>query len=307
MDLAPIAFFAYKRPEHTLKALSSLSECDLAKESKLYIFCDGVKSADDRERVLQVREVVRSQQWCGEVERIERDANMGLAKSIISGVTTLCEQYGKVIVLEDDLLLHPGFLEYMNKALKLYENEEKVMQISGHMFPANFQCETDCFFLPSITTWGWATWQRAWQHLDRSLAGYEQLKKNRKLRYKFDLNGSYYYYYLLESLIAGKIDAWGIIWYLSFFMREGLTLYPIYSLVDNIGWDGSGTHCGNNSIPIAEPPENFMVLTYPDRIEETPDKKLVFQGIAKANNENPWTRLKKRLRIRTRLREMLKK
>lgn len=306
MDLAPIAFFVYKRPEHTLRALSSLAQCHLAQESKLYIFCDGIKSPSDRDRVMEARTVVKSQQWCGEVEILEREKNIGLAKSIIAGVTELSNQYGKVIVLEDDLLLHPQFLEYMNHALERYQNEERVMQISGHMFPADFSCDTDSFFLPSITTWGWGTWQRAWQHLDPKLTGYDLLKKNRKLRYQFDLNNSYFYFELLEDLIAGKIDAWGIMWYLSVFMQEGLTLFPRYSLVDNIGRDGSGTHCGNQAIPVAKPPDNFQVLTYPKNIQVTPEKALVYQGIAKANNENPWTRFKRKVRIRSRLRALLK-
>ncbi|MDJ1184821.1 sugar phosphate nucleotidyltransferase [Roseofilum casamattae] len=307
MDLAPIAFFAYKRPEHALRALSSLAECDLARESKLYIFCDGIKVPGDRDRVMAAREVVKSQQWCGEVEILEREENIGLAKSIISGVTKLSDKYGKVIVLEDDLLVHPKFLQYMNHALEKYQDRERVMQISGHMFPADFPCETDSFFLPSVTTWGWGTWQRAWKYLDPKLTGYDRLKKSRELRYQFDLNNSYYYYELLEDLIAGKIDAWGIVWYLSVFMQDGLTLFPKYSFIDNIGWDGSGTHCGDETIPIAEPPKNFQVKTYPERIEVTPYKKLVYQGIAKANNENYWTRFKRKVRIRSRLRALLKR
>ncbi|MDJ1175489.1 hypothetical protein [Roseofilum capinflatum] len=307
MDLAPIAFFAYKRPEHTLKALSSLSKCDLAKDSKLYVFCDGAKCAEDMESVLKVREVAKSQLWCGEVEIIEQEKNMGLARSIISGVTNLCQESGKVIVLEDDLLLHPCFLEYMNTGLNLYENEKQVMQIGGHMFPANFKPETDSIFLPYITSWGWATWERAWNYFDPNLSGYPELKNNRKLRYKFDLDGSYYYFSLLEGFMNGKVDSWAIVWYLSVFMQEGLTLFPVYSLVDNIGFDGSGIHCKQKNLPVARPPKGFRVRTYPNEIKESIYKKKVFRGYAKGQNHNLWTRLRRKLQVRTRLKKLLKR
>lgn len=243
MALAPIAFFAYKRPDHTLKALTSLSQCKLAEESKLYIFCDAAKSPQDQESVQRVREVVRSQQWCKEVEIINRESNLGLANSIISATTSLCEQFGRVIVLEDDLIVSPYFLEYMNDALTLYESNPKVMQISGYMFPVDIESDSDAIFLPFPTTWGWATWQRSWKYFNRQMSGYEQLKKDKKLRKKFNLEGSYNYFKILKYQIEGKVDSWGIHWYLNVFMAGGLTLYPVQSLVKNVGFDGSGTNC----------------------------------------------------------------
>jgi hypothetical protein len=241
---APIVFFAYKRPDHTQQALQSLARNEGAQESELFIFCDAPKRAEDEEAVRQVREVIRTQQWCGKVHIIERETNMGCAKSIISGVTEICEKYGRVIVLEDDLVLSPFFLDYMNRALDLYEDNPQVMQISGHMFPVILDVETDAVFMPFTTSWGWATWQRSWKYFDPDMSGYAQLKSDKNLRYKFDLNSSYPYFKMLEEQIDGKIDAWCIRWYLSLFMLQGLTLYPTQSLVGNLGLDGSGTHCG---------------------------------------------------------------
>jgi len=248
MKLAPIAFFAYKRPEHTRKSLESLSQNEGAESSDLFIFCEGAKRIEDEEAVRQVRQVVRSKQWCRNVHVIEHEKNMGCANSIIYGLTKICEEYGSVIVVEDDLLLSPYFLHYMNSALELYKNEQKVMQISGHMFPVKFaSSQEDSIFLPFTTSWGWATWQRAWQHFDPDMKGYEQLKLNKNKRYKFDLNGSFAYFNMLEYQLTGEIDAWDIRWYLSTFMLDGLTLFPKKSLVANIGFDGSGTHCGESS------------------------------------------------------------
>ncbi len=248
MQLSPIAFFAYKRPEHTKKSLESLSKNEGAEYSDLFIFCEGAKCNGDEEAVRQVREIVRSKQWCRNVQIIEQDKNMGCANSIIFGVTKVCDEYGSVIVIEDDLIVSPCFLHYMNLALNLYRNESKIIQISGHMFPVKFSSsQEDCVFLPFTTSWGWATWQRAWQYFDLDMKGYEQLKSNKNKRYKFNLNNSFDYFNMLESQLTGKIDAWDIRWYLSTFMLNGLTLFPKKSLVSNIGFDGSGTHCGVSS------------------------------------------------------------
>jgi hypothetical protein len=267
MKLSPIAFFAYKRPEHTRKSLESLSRNEGAESSDLFIFCEGAKRFEDEEAVRQVRQVVRSKQWCKNVHIIEHEKNMGCANSIIYGVTKICEEYGSVIVVEDDLLLSPYFLHYMNSALELYKNEQKVMQISGHMFPLKFtSSQEDSIFLPFTTSWGWATWQRAWHHFDPEIKGYEQLKLNKNNRDKFDLNGSFAYFDMLESQLTGKIDAWDIRWYLSTFMLDGLTLFPKKSLVANIGFDGSGTHCGKSSSLDGEMTQ-YKILSMPKTVK----------------------------------------
>jgi hypothetical protein len=170
--------------------LESLARNERAAESELFIFCDAPKRQEDQESVKQVREVVRSKKWCGTVNIIERETNLGLANSIIRGVTDLCDEYGSVIVIEDDLILSPFFLDYMNKALNLYKDAHHVMQISGYMFPVKLELETDAIFLPFPTSWGWATWQNSWKYLDLSMSGYEKLKGESLLRYKFDLDGN---------------------------------------------------------------------------------------------------------------------
>jgi hypothetical protein len=246
--LAPIALFTYNRTEHTLKTLAALSQNIHARESDLFIFCDGAKHVEDEESVRRVRDVVKSQQWCGNVRVIERSTNWGLANSIISGVTELCSEFGKVIVLEDDLVTSPYFLEYMNRSLELYTEDPQVMQVSGHMFPLDDKVSTKAVFLPFTTSWGWATWDRAWQSFDPSAGHYASLDRNKQLQRKFNLNGSYPYFKMLENQMQGKINSWAIRWYLSVFMAEGLTVYPTKSLVSNIGFDGSGTHCGNSDI-----------------------------------------------------------
>lgn len=296
MSLAPIAFFAYKRPEHTKKSLESLAKNHGAESSELFVFCDGIKKPEDSEAIQQVRDVVRSQQWCGQVHIIEQEQNMGLAKSVIHGVTDLCSKYGRVIVLEDDLILSPFFLEYMNKSLELYEKDPEIIQISGHMFPVKLASDNDAMFLPFTTSWGWGTWQRAWKHFDSEMSGYKLLSNNRQLKYKFNLNNSYPYFEMLESQINGNIDSWAIRWYLSTFIIEGLTLYPIRTLVENIGFDGSGTHCGESS-PLNIEINQDKILSMPTEIKvDHKTMNLVYKYLRQQNQQfNLLQRIQKKL------------
>lgn len=245
---APIAFFAYKRPKHTLAALSALKTNPLAERSTLYIYCDGPKSSDDLPAVTAVRQVVRSETWCQTVHIIEREHNLGLANSVIAGVTELTARYGSAIVLEDDLIVASGFLDYMNQALDRYRNEPKVMQVSAYMLPVPTPNGADALFLPFTTSWGWATWQRAWQHFDPEMTTYRKIAESKELCRRFDLEGSFPYSMLAERQRQGLIDSWAVRWYLTTFGQEGLTLYPAHSMVRNAGFDGSGTHCDSSAM-----------------------------------------------------------
>jgi hypothetical protein len=241
-NLAPIAIFAFKRPQHTARTLAALARNPEFLQSPLYIFCDGARRPDEAAAVEATREAVRAIEHPNKVI-VEAERNKGLANSIIHGVGHLCDSYGRVIVVEDDLVVSECFLHYMNGALDRYANDERVMQISGHMFPVSLEDRGESVLLPFITSWGWATWQRAWHSFDPNMQGYESLKSSRALRHKFDLDGAFPYYSMLNRQRRGEIDSWAIRWYLTCFQRGGLTLYPTSSLVDNIGFDGSGTHC----------------------------------------------------------------
>lgn len=242
--LAPIVLFVYNRPQHTRRTVEALRANILAKESDLIVYSDAPRMKDHVGRVSEVRDYVRQIEGFRSVTVIERHTNFGLARSIIDGVTEIVDKYGRVIVLEDDLVTSPSFLEYMNDALEKYSREEQVMQVSGYMFPVDIRTAQETFLLPLTTSWGWATWQRAWRHFDPTGQGYEEVRKSGAKRNAFDLGGAYPYFRMLESQMRGEIDSWAIRWWLSVFRREGLVLYPRKSLVENIGFDGSGTHCG---------------------------------------------------------------
>jgi hypothetical protein len=245
--LAPIVLFVYNRPEHTLKTLTALSENELAKESILYIFADGPKtnsSSETLERMDRTRQIIRSKEWCAEVHVVESAHNRGLADSVIGGVTEIVNKYGKVIVLEDDLLTSKGFLRYMNTALDLYKDRVQVRQIAGHFFPINeIKAKNSSFFLPLTTSWGWATWKRAWDTFDPQAIGYEKLKTDSSLARRFDLDNSYpYSTMLIDQMETGKVNSWAIRWWWTVFVQNGLSLFPDKSLVENIGFGNEGTH-----------------------------------------------------------------
>lgn len=247
---APIALFVYKRPRHTLQTLEALMANYGAEQSHLYIFSDGPRhgaDAETLENIHAVRSVIRRKQWCRSVTIIESDINKGLSGSIISGTTELVKTFGKVIVVEDDLVTSPYFLSYMNEALDRYAESEKVMQISGYQFPIRITGACDALFLPLTTSWGWAVWQRSWKYFDPEAKGYKMLLSDATRKERFNLDGAYDYAQMLTMQMHGKVDSWAIRWYLSVFLRDGLVLYPQKSLVTNIGFDNSGENCSISS------------------------------------------------------------
>jgi Glycosyl transferase family 2 len=241
-DLAPIVLFVYNRPDHTRRTLAALAANPLAVESDLIVYADGPKKPEHQASVDAAREVVRSARGFKSVEIVERQANLGLANSIISGVTEVCSARGRVIVVEDDLIVAPEFLAFLNAGLDRYRSEQSVLEISGYGYPAHDQSTPQTFFLPMVSCWGWATWSRAWAAFDPKMSALSQLDDDPGARRRFNVDDTYDYYGMACQQRQGKIDSWGIRWQLSLFAHDGLVLYPRNSLVYNAGVDASGTH-----------------------------------------------------------------
>ncbi len=245
MHCAPIALFTYNRFWHMSQTIYALRNNELAEQTDLIIFSDASENPEDILPVQIVRDYLKNISGFRTVKIIERTQNLGLADSIIDGVSRICEEYGKVIVVEDDLVTSPYFLRYMNDALSFYEHEEQVISIHGYIYPVT-DILPETFFMRGADCWGWGTWKRGWDLFEydgeKLLAELDQ----RNLRRKFDLNGAYEYSKMLEDQISGKNNSWAIRWHASAFLKNKLTLYPGKPLVRNIGIDGSGTHCGNS-------------------------------------------------------------
>ena len=244
---APITLFVYNRPAHTRQTVEALLKNELAGESDLIIFSDAPKKPEAAEAVREVREYIRTITEFRTVRIVERDRNWGLANSIIDGVTSVVNERGRIIVLEDDLVTSPYFLRFMNDALDLYERKESVISIHGYIYPVAEKLP-ETFFLRGADCWGWATWKRGWELFEPNGRKLLASLKSQRLEREFNFGGSYDYLEMLGSQVKGGNDSWAIRWYASAFLKTKLTLYPGRSLVLNIGNDNSGTHCGATEI-----------------------------------------------------------
>lgn len=247
MNLAPIVLFVYNRSWHTQQTVKALRNNNLADESKLYIFSDAAKNDAEIENVEKVREYIKTIDGFKHITIIEREKNCGLANSIIKGVTEVVNRYGKIIVLEDDLVTSKYFLSFINDALEFYKDKNKVINIHGYIYPIKVELP-ETFFIRGADCWGWATWKRGWNIFEPDGQKLLDELKEKNLMKKFDINGSYAYTKMLSEQVAKKNDSWAIRWYASAFLKNNLTLYPGRSLVFNIGLDASGTHSGNTNL-----------------------------------------------------------
>jgi len=271
MSIAPITLFVYNRLEHTKKTVGALRENNLAKESELFVFSDGWKNEESRPKVEEVRDYLKTIDGFKKVEMIEKEKNYGLAESIIAGVTDIVNKFGKVIVLEDDLVTSPYFLEYMNKALDLYQNDAEVVSIHGYTYPIKNTAKLpETFFIKGADCWGWATWKRGWDLFERDGQKLLRELEEKNLTKEFDFSDSYPYTNMLRGQIAGKNNSWAIRWYASAFLNNKLTLYPGKSLIKNIGMDESGRHSGKTDVydtEVATNPMNLKKLDIKEDLE----------------------------------------
>lgn len=252
--------------------LDALAANKLAEDSKLYIYCDGPPenaSPEALKKIENLREVVKGESRFQSVEIVYQDKNKGLAKSIVNGVSKVVDEHGKVIVMEDDIITSPTFLSYMNKALGMYENDEKVFSVSGYKPPAGKLKVTNSFFLPFSFPWGWATWKKPWQDF---VPDSEILKKEIDEKgLKNDMNKGYYpYYQMLLDDIGGKVNSWFVRFYAYHMLNDGLCLYPKISLTYNIGFDDSGEHCDTGDVYFSQVAVGNMDNLEKQKIELNP-------------------------------------
>jgi hypothetical protein len=288
-NLAPIALFVYNRPDHTGRTLNFLQQNVLAKDSRLFIFSDAAKTQKDQDKVNEVRELIKDVKGFHSVEVIERDNNLGLANSIINGVTRLVKEFGTIIVLEDDLVTSPYTLQYFNDALEKYAAEDKVMHIGAYMYPLKASNLPETFFYRIATSWGWATWERAWNNFQPDIEALMDDFDKQKIN-DFSLDGTMNFWKQMLEFRSGKNNSWAIRWYASIFLKGGLSLNPSQSLINNIGHDGSGIHSGINDIynVIINP---NPVTDFPEQIEENKMADGQIKEFLKTRKGSLWTRI----------------
>lgn len=248
-ELAPVVMFVYNRLDSVEQTIRNLKRNELANQTELFVFSDAAKKESQVENVSLVRNHIHKIDGFKSVHIIEAKKNKGLAKSVITGVTEIINEKGKVIVVEDDLITAPQFLTFMNDALDFYEDEKKIWSISGYQFPFELP-ET---YMKSVyvayrsSSWGWATWKDRWETIDWEVRDYSSYKYNPIRIAKFCKGGTDLDK-MLRYQMQGKIDSWAIRWCYNQCKQDKYTIYPVKSLVNNIGTDGRGTHCDPTSV-----------------------------------------------------------
>lgn len=294
-EYAPIVLFTYNRPEHTRRTIEALKKNIGAQQSRLFIYSDYPKNEKARAGVEKTREYIHSVSGFAEVSIIERTENWGLARSIISGTTELVNKYGTIIVMEDDLVSSPYFLQYMNEALLRYQEEKKVFSITGYShFPNGNIKLPESYFLKVFSSWSWATWADRWEKFDALATGWEKVKTDEALSYQFDYEGRQYNSkMLLDQMEYHTIDSWAIRAYWTQFTNDMITLFPNKRLVDNEGFDGTGVHCNTVGDYLLGTLADKQVSEFPQVLEELPESRRQLQKQLDAK-----TRAYKRLRIK---------
>lgn len=241
MQLAPVLLFTYKRLAQTRQTIAALQQNFLAPESELFVFSDGPKTENDREEVRAVRDYIRSVNGFKKITVLESPLNKGLAGSIIGGTTQLINEYGQVIVLEDDLVTSRNFLSFSNQALQYYKNHSQVFSIGGYSRPMKGLQSNATYVTTRGTSWGWATWKERWEKIDWSVKDYPQFAKNSTLRRQFNRMGSDLAG-MLDKQMQGKISSWAIRWNYHQFKNNLVTVFPATSKISNIGFGEAASH-----------------------------------------------------------------
>ena len=241
--LAPIVLFVYNRPEHTRLTVEYLTNNKLAESSELFIFSDGAKNESDAGKVKKVRDFLKTIRGFKSVQITDREKNLGLANSVITGINEVFRFYNHIIVLEDDMISSPYFLKYMNNLLEFYEADLRIQSVTGYTFPIKIpeNYEYDLYLSPRASSWGWGTWKNRWVDVDWEFKDYNNFIKNKTLVHNFNQGGEDLTR-MLKNQKEGKIDSWSIIWSYAHFKKNTYCIYPIKSKIKNIGTDLSGVH-----------------------------------------------------------------
>jgi len=276
--LAPIVLFVYNRLWHTKQTVEALQKNELANESTLFIYSDGVKNEDTRKSVDEIRDYISSIDGFKKVTVIKREKNWGLAANIIDGVTKIVNEYGEIIVLEDDLVTSKYFLRFMNEALDFYIRDDRVFVISGHSHPVNIpkKYKYDVYLGHRSSSWGWATWRKEWLTIEWDNSVYKSYLEDKKLMIRYAKKGGTDRPKMLKQQIEGKINSWAVRRGFTQFLQKKYTIFPVQSLISNIGHDGSGVHCGiNKSRNAAKINKSFLPALSTQGIENDKIHRLI--------------------------------
>ena len=267
MELAPIIIFAFNRPDALSNTIQSLLNNPESVDSEIYFFVDGPREKKgEKEKVSKVHELVKAVKGFKSVHYFFSSENKGLGPSIIEGVTKIINQYGKAIVLEDDLVFAPNFLSFINQGLNLYEENKKIFSICGYSNKVNIPADYkyDAYFCTRSSSWGWGTWADRWNSVDWKLENWDDLKQHKSA---FNRWGGSDCFGMLQGWKEGKNKSWAIRFCFAQYLQNKLSLFPLISKVQNDGFDGNGTNCKKWSrFQYEFDSKHSMIFNFPQKV-----------------------------------------
>ena len=255
-DRPPVVLFVYARPDHTRRTLEALAANDGARETDLIVYSDGFRGVGDAARVSSVRALVHGTTGFRTVRVIERETNLGLADNVIQGVGEAMAEFGRAIVLEDDIVTARGFLNFMCAGLETFEGTPDVWHVSGWVYDFEAEGLSEYFLWPVMNCWGWASWADRWGHFERDPNRLLREWDGRARR-SFNLEGAHDFFEQVERNAVGRLKSWAVFWYATIFERGALCLSPARPYAQNIGLDGSGENCSRQLLQVFDQQRRF--------------------------------------------------
>ena len=220
--------------------IESLKNNDGLEDREIFVFVDGARDETDMSKIAEVCVLARNLTSNVEIS----PCNKGLAASVIAGVSKLMDKYGSAIVIEDDLVLLPGFLNFMDAALDCYADNPRIFSVCGFSLKINKPAgyNYNVYLSPRSSSWGWATWKNRWDKVDWAVSDFNELKHSLHLRRSFNKGGSDMYS-MLKRYMAGKNNSWAIRFCYSQFKNNAYSVQPFHTLVINDGYGADATNC----------------------------------------------------------------
>lgn len=238
----PILVLAFNRADHVEQAMLAIKEY---KPERLYLECDGprVHKQGEKEAVEATRKVMLDTiDWPCEVKTLFREENLGCAKAVYGAITWFFEQEEYGVIIEDDVVVGQGFFRLCEILLPRYKNDECIMEISAENHYPEPQNANTYFYTIDFKCWGWATWARAWKHMDMSMSKWPNQSLFKLIRPFGVFKGCMMYYYWNRTYKnIHKSTSWATRWAFAIFAENGLCIIPGDNLALNIGMDG-GAH-----------------------------------------------------------------
>ena len=250
MKYAPIIVFAYNRADKLEQLLMSLEKNANTKKMDLYIFVD-IPDKKNKRDLKYNQEVInfllKYKKESSAFKKIQievSDRHKGLAESIISGVTKIINQFGKAIILEDDLKVSDDFLDYMQRGLVAYKNQKDVWSVAGYcpVFKMPKRYRNDVYLMPRAESWGWGTWSDRWNKCDWQVKTYNKFRRNLIQQMLFNAGGDDLTDMLRKQMQNEQYNSWAIRWGYQQFIEKKYTVYPRESRVIHCGTDNRSTH-----------------------------------------------------------------